>query len=165
MRIGSGKADKSCARKKLDSQAFPRLSRTDQWIEKMAEHDFRCYWCGHPLDSSDLTQDHLTPTARGGSREMFNVVPCCFRCNCEKNVKTAREYREYKKRIGKEIPHWQELYPYLIHQASLLSKTDVRASILLNLLREPDAYQSSFLDVNIRRLCQALKLPTSMQDK
>lgn len=40
-----------------------------------------CYWCNGPHESAD----HVMPIALGGAHSFTNIVPCCHRCNNEKD--------------------------------------------------------------------------------
>lgn len=46
---------------------------------------FTCTLCGTP--GGDLTLDHVTPLARGGSDEIENLTTACRDCNVRKGVK------------------------------------------------------------------------------
>jgi len=56
----------------------------EQWREIKAAYDYRCVYCGHK--QAHLTQDHITPLARGGSHTLANVVPACGSCNSRKRL-------------------------------------------------------------------------------
>jgi 5-methylcytosine-specific restriction endonuclease McrA len=70
-----------------------------QWISKLKAMNFACYWCGVIMKRHEATKEHLTPISRGGTDGIENIVPSCWPCNRQKNVKTATEFREYKKRF------------------------------------------------------------------
>ncbi len=59
-----------------------------------------CHHCGLKFHPNDLTMDHLTPIARGGTTRKSNVVPSCKPCNTQKGHKTAVDaaFAELKKR-------------------------------------------------------------------
>ena len=61
-----------------------------QWVEILALHDHRCYYCLRRFER--LTLDHATPISRGGSHTASNVVPACARCNRWKHTRTASEF-------------------------------------------------------------------------
>ena len=44
----------------------------------------RCAGCGHPLPYHILTNDHITPRARGGTEEIGNLQLLCGSCNPKK---------------------------------------------------------------------------------
>jgi hypothetical protein len=44
----------------------------------------------------------LTPLARGGSDQLVNVVPACWRCNHLKGTRTAEEFRQAFPQICKK---------------------------------------------------------------
>jgi 5-methylcytosine-specific restriction endonuclease McrA len=61
-----------------------------------------CFYCGKKLDydiseveelsRSGFHVDHVIPLSRGGTYEIDNLVPSCFRCNKEKGDKTPEEW-------------------------------------------------------------------------
>lgn len=62
----------------------------------------RCWYCGVDLfdfgfdmGSNSFEIDHATPTSKGGSDSLYNLLPACRKCNREKGDKTLEEYRNY----------------------------------------------------------------------
>lgn len=53
-----------------------------QWQAIKEHYGHRCVYCGRKMQR--LTQDHITPLAKGGSHTVSNVVPACTSCNCRK---------------------------------------------------------------------------------
>ena len=53
-----------------------------QFDEMCAENGYRCSYCGK-IDK--LTMDHVIPISRGGSHDIYNIVPACHKCNSTKN--------------------------------------------------------------------------------
>jgi 5-methylcytosine-specific restriction endonuclease McrA len=53
-----------------------------QWTEMKAHYGYRCVYCGKKPQR--LTQDHLTPLAKGGNHTKANIVPACQSCNSKK---------------------------------------------------------------------------------
>jgi len=51
----------------------------------------RCQYCGRRFHRKDLTYDHVTPRAKGGSTDWENMVVCCRSCNLRKGGRTPRE--------------------------------------------------------------------------
>jgi hypothetical protein len=62
-----------------------------QWLKKFAAHPF-CHYCKVPLTANTATKDHLTPTCRGGSDKIANIVPSCLPCNQRKTWRTEAEF-------------------------------------------------------------------------
>lgn len=54
-----------------------------QWLEIQASQNHRCYYCGKRCKGK-LTQDHITPLAKGGSHTLANVIGACQLCNSKK---------------------------------------------------------------------------------
>jgi 5-methylcytosine-specific restriction endonuclease McrA len=48
-----------------------------------------CCYCDAP---GDMTVEHLTPLAKGGTNEIGNVAPACVKCNASKRARTAEEF-------------------------------------------------------------------------
>jgi hypothetical protein len=55
----------------------------------------KCYYCGRDLGTYQRTIDHLYPRTWGGVSIPNNLVPCCSRCNREKDCMTEQQYRVY----------------------------------------------------------------------
>ncbi len=72
----------------------------EQFIILCNEFEWKCFYCGCDLDMVSVTEDHMIPLSRGGSDDLFNIVPACSYCNGSKHDKTALEYL---KSIQKDI--------------------------------------------------------------
>lgn len=55
-----------------------------QWRVMCRVSDYRCCYCDEQLSLAALTPDHLTPYADNGSNTLWNILPCCRRCNSRK---------------------------------------------------------------------------------
>lgn len=64
--------------------AAPHDLTTAQWREIKQAYGYRCVYCGRKMQR--LTQDHITPIARGGAHTLSNVVPACMPCNSKKYI-------------------------------------------------------------------------------
>lgn len=64
-----------------------------QWLEKLEQHGNQCAYCKSPYRT--LTKDHDVPLSRGGSNDISNILPACYRCNSSKGKKTGEEFRRY----------------------------------------------------------------------
>jgi hypothetical protein len=53
-----------------------------EWREMLDAYGHRCVYCGRKMQR--LTQDHLTPLAKGGNHTKSNIVPACRSCNSKK---------------------------------------------------------------------------------
>ncbi len=56
----------------------------------------RCFYCGKNLKYRQITLDHYIPKSKGGTKEVFNLVLSCRKCN---RLKGNRIPRDYEKRI------------------------------------------------------------------
>ncbi|MGQ0502491.1 MAG: HNH endonuclease [Panacagrimonas sp.] len=50
-----------------------------------------CCYCGAQKSTSQLSRDHISPLARGGTNSWMNVVTACLRCNHVKGCRTPQE--------------------------------------------------------------------------
>jgi len=49
--------------------------------------DGRCWYCGHALNPwKNFTVDHIQPLSSGGTDDISNLAPCCYRCNSIKGT-------------------------------------------------------------------------------
>lgn len=134
-----------------------RIAR-EGWAEKLKLYGSRCYWCGRKLEFWEVTQDHLTPTSRGGSDDLQNLVPACMNCNCQKNDKTAAEYREWRIKSGVDSPQFAELCSVLLEEFCFYQQqTSPHGRLLCTLIAErldrlrdnPKQLDHPFLELNI----------------
>lgn len=56
----------------------------EQWIEVKERFNNCCPNCGIHESQSKLTEDHIVPICKGGSDNIDNIQPLCFRCNSKK---------------------------------------------------------------------------------
>lgn len=60
-------------------------SRGKQWDETrlkvLIRDGWQCVFCGKYLKDADATVDHITPKAKGGTDDMWNLVAACRKCN------------------------------------------------------------------------------------
>jgi hypothetical protein len=73
-------------------QIIRRRHTRKEWIDKLVEHGLFCHYCKTELTAETLTKDHLTPTCRGGSSAIENMVPACLPCNQMKAWRTEDEF-------------------------------------------------------------------------
>lgn len=66
-------------------------------IKKQQNHT--CYFC-KSKNKFMMTIDHLTPTCRGGTNELKNLVCCCKVCNHMKKDMDSKEFKAYLKSIN-----------------------------------------------------------------
>lgn len=51
-------------------------------IEQAIAQNAPCYKCGKRFTARDqITADHVLPLRLGGTSELFNLAPCCKKCN------------------------------------------------------------------------------------
>lgn len=62
---------------------------------------FTCRYCTYTGTEKDFEVDHITPTSRGGSDEIFNKQIICSGCNRQKGDMTDEEY-----------VNWRASHPY-----------------------------------------------------
>ena len=127
-----------------NASLFPQKRHTlKEWRAKFYQCDQRCHYCREPLTLATATKDHLTPTCRGGSDEIENIVPACLFCNQMKTWRTEAEFFEVRhllistkeKRIGCIAkPKPSVLSPEEANEPGLLKK----------LMRERDGIRTSW---------------------
>lgn len=69
--------------------------------------DKTCCLCGHHIDRTlrsphpdSYTLEHLTPIARGGTRDIDNIDFAHYGCNAQKQDRTLEEYREWREQAA-----------------------------------------------------------------
>lgn len=95
-----------------------------QWEMKFFECGCKCLYCEIPLLLDSATKDHLIPVSRGGSDDISNIVPACFRCNTMKSKKTFDEFMRARPWFSKVAPN-----------STTISKPIQQASALLTVGR------------------------------
>jgi 5-methylcytosine-specific restriction protein A len=80
---------------KRERRKARNLRESQWWKRRLAKG--RCYYCGSPTPSKELTMDHIVPVSRGGKSTRGNVVPCCKKCNNTKKQLLPIEWEEYLK--------------------------------------------------------------------
>jgi hypothetical protein len=100
-----------------------------EWQQKFFGCAMRCFYCNEPLTLKTATRDHRTPLCRGGSDEIWNIVPACLPCNQKKGWRTVNEFLEKRSSIAKHVrrnsqPLAGALKP--ISRVSLEEKADER---------------------------------------
>lgn len=61
-----------------------------EWRLVKEQNNFACLSCKRKEPEIKLTRDHIVPVLRGGSNDISNIQPLCFKCNREKHTKTIR---------------------------------------------------------------------------
>jgi 5-methylcytosine-specific restriction endonuclease McrA len=93
------------SRFKTDQQAFKQTTPTTEEIYAwLTGHSLVCEYSGIKLDVSDITVDHRTPIARGGTNELENLAICSNHMNTAKGRMNEYEFRS----LLKIIKHWED---------------------------------------------------------
>jgi 5-methylcytosine-specific restriction endonuclease McrA len=61
----------------------------------------RCAYCDLEM-TEQPDPDHVVPLSRGGHNDIANILPCCHRCNSDKNDMTLGEWAADRARRGKD---------------------------------------------------------------
>ncbi|MCF6461556.1 hypothetical protein C3E88_10895 [Clostridium sp. Cult3] len=54
----------------------------------------KCFYCGKSLKFRQITLDHYLPKSKGGTKEVFNLVLSCGKCNRLKENRVPSDYEE-----------------------------------------------------------------------
>lgn len=74
------------ARLKREREKARELKQTNWWRTLVSKGI--CHYCRKKFKASELTMDHVTPLARGGTSTKGNIVPACRACNATKKLDT-----------------------------------------------------------------------------
>ena len=95
---GRAACHKARTTRRARKRAVPVTLTAEEWARSIVAWNNACAYCGKAFEPGDeITQDHVTPLARGGPHDRCNVVPCCRPCN---NSKGPRDVREWMARVG-----------------------------------------------------------------
>lgn len=103
---------------------------TGQWIraeKRLAIYlrdSFRCVYCCsdlHAADPRDITLDHVTPKADGGTNHETNLVTACRACNCSRQDKPLARFAGPETRADVRRLTRRSLKPYLTLAKALIS--------------------------------------------
>jgi len=62
----------------------------EQWISRVKNFRWRCFYCNSKLNTGTLTKDHRVPLSKGGTDFASNLVPACKSCNSGKQDRRWR---------------------------------------------------------------------------
>ncbi len=65
-------------------EKIPKALREQVWIARIGrkfEHKCMTTWCQNNMTAFDFQCGHDVPESKGGSTDIFNLVPICSRCN------------------------------------------------------------------------------------
>ena len=62
---------------------------TAEWLECVEAFDNSCAYCGA---QRNLTMEHVTAIANGGTNDVGNIIPACRSCNSSKGTKELIEW-------------------------------------------------------------------------
>jgi len=83
----SSRQRRKVKRKAREKEIINTLT-SDEWINILKEHKFRCAYCGKEFTLFDReTRDHIIPISKGGDNIKENIVPACKSCNSKKHNK------------------------------------------------------------------------------
>lgn len=76
------------AKRKASEKEIINTLTSEEWIDILKEHKFRCAYCGCGFTLFDReTRDHIIPISKGGNNIKENIVPACRSCNSKKHNK------------------------------------------------------------------------------
>lgn len=71
----------------------------EEWQQRKELYGYSCVYCHRK--SERLTKDHIIPISRGGTDNIYNIVPACGSCNRRKWSKNLNEWEEF---TGLQLP-------------------------------------------------------------
>jgi len=72
-----------------------------EWRGLCRHYDYNCLRCGKQLPQEDLTVDHVTSVANGGTSGIGNIQPLCMSCNCSKGANNTDYRKHYNDENGR----------------------------------------------------------------
>lgn len=105
-------------------QASGQWIRTDKRLAIYLRDRFTCIYCLadlHGAEPTDITLDHLTCQADGGSNDETNLITSCRSCNCSRQDKPLARFAgpETRKHIRRNVA--RSLKPYRKLAKAILS--------------------------------------------
>lgn len=70
-----------------------------EWQQRKELYGYKCVYCHKK--TKRLTKDHIVPISRGGTDNIYNIVPTCGKCNRRKWAKNLNEWEEF---TGLQLP-------------------------------------------------------------
>lgn len=92
----------------ISLRTFDGLPKSDVKFTRrnIYEHySYRCAYCGHKYNSSELNLEHVIPRSRGGATDWANVVTACIPCNLKKGNRLPHE-ANMKLLVKPTKPQW-----------------------------------------------------------
>ncbi len=69
-------------RRRARDRNLPDTLTLNEWLQILYACDFCCVFCGGDYEC----MEHVVPLSLGGGTTAANCVPCCFRCNAERDL-------------------------------------------------------------------------------
>jgi 5-methylcytosine-specific restriction endonuclease McrA len=100
----------------------PHLPR-EEAIKVFERDHYKCYYCGldglHDLENwMILTIDHIHPHAKGGSRNLANLVTACQPCNLLKGKRVYKSLQDAKEHVIAKREEWRKVFDSQVKAAS-----------------------------------------------
>ncbi len=75
----------------LEYRRIPMQARSLSRKNILMRDRYTCQYCHKPLNTTELTLDHVQPRSRAGETTWENLVACCHPCNNKKGNRTPEE--------------------------------------------------------------------------
>ena len=88
-----------------------RYIKRERKEEALELSNYKCAYCGDPLEEYGLQFDHVVPISKGGDAERGNILAACKRCNISKNDLDFIEFKpRFRKLTGLNVYYVERIY-------------------------------------------------------
>lgn len=146
-------------------------------FEVFKRDSFKCVYCGCSAPEVVLQIDHITPVAKGGTDDLFNLASSCFDCNSGKSDRRLDDrtaIQKQKAQLDQLQERQEQLQMLVAWQKGLTTIREDAVSQLADILRErmimPESIQLSesgrkllrrwFKEFGFEEMCESIDIAT-----